>query len=458
MIGRTAQIAVLVFIVALMLHLFIFGYVGFDEPRNFYAVDSHGYVSIGMNLMRHSVFSSSQSSPFIPNLTRTPVYPFVLAIVFRVFGKQEIAVIVLQMLLSSLTASLTFLIADKLQFPTLASLIASFLVALDPTSVLHAHVLLTETLFTTVLVTFIWVLVHYWHTRRVHWLLLSSVVLAIATLTRPISLFLGFVLLPLFFMNAVQNGKQKWIRTVLARGLLFIFVYSVLVFVWVYRNYHVSDMITVSTISKTNLLYYRAADVLSEAENTSLEAAREIIQTEVEHVTAQEHLTPDEQADFEQKFALKIFLQYPFHTVMIIVKGIGRMLVGPGIATVCMFLDPANVSHKCSLGFWGMSIFQQATIVGQLVILGILYFGGLIGVMYLISQRRWWELYLLLITIIYFVLISAGPEAYSRFRIPIVPFLAILAGVGYEAILARWQRRSILRSTPDADFPGKIAR
>jgi hypothetical protein len=36
----------------------------------------------------------------------------------------------------------------------------------------------------------------------------------------------------------------------------------------------------------------------------------------------------------------------------------------------------------------------------------------------------------------YFVLLASGPEAYPRFRTPIAPLLAILAGVGWHHL--RW--------------------
>jgi hypothetical protein len=39
--------------------------------------------------------------------------------------------------------------------------------------------------------------------------------------------------------------------------------------------------------------------------------------------------------------------------------------------------------------------------------------------------------------LLYFIVVSAGPEAYSRFRVPIMPFLALYAGVGISALYAR---------------------
>ncbi len=45
-------------------------------------------------------------------------------------------------------------------------------------------------------------------------------------------------------------------------------------------------------------------------------------------------------------------------------------------------------------------------------------------------------LWLLAATVAYLVVISGGPEAYSRFRVPVTPLLGVLAAAG----LAAWRR------------------
>jgi hypothetical protein len=41
----------------------------------------------------------------------------------------------------------------------------------------------------------------------------------------------------------------------------------------------------------------------------------------------------------------------------------------------------------------------------------------------------------------YFVLVS-GPEAYARFRVPVMPFLAMLGGLGIEQVVV-WIRERV---------------
>jgi len=53
-----------------------------------------------------------------------------------------------------------------------------------------------------------------------------------------------------------------------------------------------------------------------------------------------------------------------------------------------------------------------------------------------ISERRWTAAVFLLVPVLYFMVVT-GPVGYGRYRIPIMPLLAVLAGLGVNALLAR---------------------
>jgi len=66
-----------------------------------------------------------------------------------------------------------------------------------------------------------------------------------------------------------------------------------------------------------------------------------------------------------------------------------------------------------------------------------------LAVLALIGLPYWWRAdrlaaALLMLTVTYFVMMSLGAEAYSRFRVPFLPLYAMLAGGG-AAELARWR-------------------
>ena len=60
-----------------------------------------------------------------------------------------------------------------------------------------------------------------------------------------------------------------------------------------------------------------------------------------------------------------------------------------------------------------------------------MYLGLLAGIALLIVQRRADLLIPIGAIAIYLVLVSSGPPAYSRFRAPVMPFFAVVAGYGY---------------------------
>jgi hypothetical protein len=45
------------------------------------------------------------------------------------------------------------------------------------------------------------------------------------------------------------------------------------------------------------------------------------------------------------------------------------------------------------------------------------------------------------LTLIAYFILTAGPEAYARFRVPVMPFIALLAGVGVHRLRARLGER-----------------
>jgi hypothetical protein len=87
--------------------------------------------------------------------------------------------------------------------------------------------------------------------------------------------------------------------------------------------------------------------------------------------------------------------------------------------------------------FRGMTSVQQFTLLWSIVTLGLLYLGAAIGVIHLIREQRWMQLVFVSIVILYLVGLSVGGESTYRFRAPITPLLAILAGVGYGMTICK---------------------
>lgn len=440
----------IIFGIALLLRLFVFVYV-VHEPRKFYTYDSDGYDRRALNLLSYGVFSSSEQPPFKPDLDRTPTYPVFLAAIFGVVGHIPAAAALVQILIGSLTVLLAYRVARDLKLSTTAALLAAGIVAIEPISAITTNRLLTETLFTFLAMASVWTVVRYWQTELARWLIAAAVLVALTSLTRPINQFLPIALLPLFVL-AAKHGRR---RRMFAAGVVFTLLSLALTYTWAYRNYLQTGLFTLSTISDTNLIYYRARAVLAEVENTSQDKAWQRLQAEIEQTAQAQNLTQAQKIDLQRERAIQIFKDHPLLTVTMTGKGLVRMMADPGYTIVCTMLDRTTTAFDCFPGkssmnepglfgkafgkFAQMTIVQQVALIWSALLLGVLYLGAAIGAIRLFRERQWLTLGLMLIMIGYYVGLSAGAEANSRFRIPAIPYLAILAGVGL-AWLLQWSR------------------
>jgi len=97
------------------------------------------------------------------------------------------------------------------------------------------------------------------------------------------------------------------------------------------------------------------------------------------------------------------------------------MLFGPGKALFEHFWGTSN-----SALIWTMMGWSELHLLIVYLLAALYTFRGR-------QPERW----LFLATIAYFCLLSAGPEAYSRFRVPFMPLFCIMAGLGVQAIPQR---------------------
>lgn len=443
--------AVILFIAALALtpRALLFLYVGHDEPRRFETYDTQGYVQPALNLLHHGVFSNKTEPPYDPYLLRTPAYPSLITALYWVFGESPVAVILSQLLLGTGSVLLTLLLARELGFGLRASGIAAAFVALDPVSTLLGNRLLSETLFTFLLLVFLVLLARHWNSGGWVSVVAASTFLAAAILTRPILQY--FVLLvPLLFLWLSTEAKRT---RVLVAGALFFLVSAALTGAWAYRNYRAAGLFTVSTISDSALFDYRAKLVLARAEGlTSEEAWGRLRQQLAEGIRHD----PDDEATRRRllrQLALDVFRRYPADTAAVVARGFVHILVDPGFSITCTLLDleslswdclpgeatmfQPNVAERALQGFLDMSRLQQGVLVWSCLLLGGLYLGAALGSLRLARERRWRALAFCLLVAAYLVGVTAGGQVNYRFRAPVLPLLAILAGCGYAAGVGR---------------------
>ena len=162
---------------------------------------------------------------------RPPLYPSMVAMTFKLFGVNNyIAICVVQAILSVFTMATTHRIASLLSGPW-AGAIAATIVGVYPSLLAFNCLLLSETLFTTLLTTAIYFSVKLQGTSKARFAIALGICLGLGALTRSIL----YVCAPpvLFFLMLTGHGsiKQRFLHTLTAFAFC-----SAIIAPWSYRN------------------------------------------------------------------------------------------------------------------------------------------------------------------------------------------------------------------------------
>ncbi|HEY6843347.1 MAG TPA: hypothetical protein VI391_04210 [Thermoanaerobaculia bacterium] len=341
-----------------------------------------------------------------PETLRTPAYPLLLV----VFGTHTLPVLILQHLLNVALAIAIYLFVASRTASRLAALTGAVYFAIDPPTVHYANKLLTETLFTTVL----FVLFLFALEKRSA--VASGLLIGVLILIRPIALF--------FWIPLAAMWPRKW-----GQMAAFVAFSLALPLAWAGRNKIETGAFTVSPIGTFNLLEHRAAAALAiedggddfkkdlAEEQKGLEDDVNATMQDALHVDNVGKLPASTRAPFYTKIALRVLVQHPVAVVEMTLRGIFVNLFDSDWDAIA---DVTTISPE--VVEWGLNALPVIAFVLATV-----------GTIALWRADRRLAL-LLIITIGYFIVISAGSEAESRFRVPVAPQLAIAAAFGVDAI------------------------
>ena len=442
-LGRAAGAPLLVLLVALLTRLAMVvgvahGPEWWDHP------DAGGFTTLARALLEWGEYADTGSLPFSSgpwrtDLFRPPAYPVLLAGIFAVVGWRPWAAIAVQVVMGAATAAVTVLLGRELRLPARVATGAGLLVALDPVNVGMVTVLLADTLFGLTLVLAAWLLAR--GRRAGHFGLLAGagIALAAAALARPVAQFLPALAAPLAWSPRLARRAP---RLALMGSLLLLVCGTLPLVGWAWRNEREAGYFGLSTVSDHNLLQYRAAVVLALAEGRDWGPVRQELQAAADASAPPGAI---DVARYGRGPAIAILRAHPRETALVTV-----------VSAVTVMLDPTYGRDVMSMPLWraiGTPGARALATPGEwrfyaayrlaLVALWLLALGGAIR---LAICRRWWALALLAGVAVYVVALSAGYEATGRFRAPIMPFLALLAASGADALAGvvackvRWMR------------------
>lgn len=431
--------------------------------------DGVGYEQIARNLLEGYGFSMEAAPPYLPDMIRTPGYPLFIAAIYWLFGYRPEMVTLAQNLLSLGLLLIGYLLAKRLFGPK-AAMFAAALMALDVGGIILANVTFTETLFIMLFVSATYCLFRSFDSPRgIDWMAGAGLLLGLATLVRPASLYLLIVLLPLIWWMMRYSWREKGIRTI-----IFGAVFLLMLAPWSYRNFRVFGSPNITLAVQSITLNIHASYIRAGLNHTTLAEEEPRIPEQVRQELGGRTVSALEMDELIRAKAVAEIMQHPGEYVLLYLKSIGLTLLLPNTNFLANALGILNqptgiiadmrtrslteniqvlleFSAHYLAGSPDQALFFITTVIEVLVTFvthGLAVVGTVIG---LRSERRAY-IVLLLVIIAYFFIIT-GPIGTGRYRLPAMPYLMMLAGYGLEQLQTWLQMRRRQKLQPDYSYP-----
>jgi 4-amino-4-deoxy-L-arabinose transferase-like glycosyltransferase len=417
--------------------------------------DSWQYHQIALNLLAGHGYSSEQQPPYEADVYRPPGYPGFLRLVYGWNGPAIPTAILLQILLSLGAILLTYhLVRAAGGSPRLANL-AALLLAIDPLSIVHANLLLTEIFSSLILLAALLLVARYWQSGSSAYLLLTGALFGAGILVHPMLVFLPLLLIAVPWLT----GRTRTYAHA-AYGLLAAVLGLAPALGWMARNQAVADYGGISCVAAVNLLKYKAAGVMADLHGTSREVERDRLTRECE-AELPPGATQGTKFRLWQRKGLAILRDHPLVFGKVFLKGILVELLGPDRDNLARFLYGEAVlgpDGKVLDTRIHQTVRDKPVLAWELIrylalaIQAATYLFLLVGLTAPAIRKQFHLLLLLLLPALYVMALTGGPEGEPRFRVIYMPFFCMAAAVG-AVVALDWI--ASLRQRSRTAFPGR---
>ncbi len=408
--------------------------------------DSVGYITLARTMLSDHRFALTATSA--PDVFRTPGYPAFLALLFSV-SSSLLIVPFAQLLLTAYAASLTYFIGVRF-FSRPVAIAAALLYLIDPIVFLHTWFALSETLFMALFLSGFYLMLL---TTKRHWLIplaLSGILIGLAILVRPIGLYMTPFI-------ALMGVVRYWPDTKkCAIGLLTILLCAFVVLVpWMIRNEHVAGHFALSPNGTYTLWYYDVAGFKAAEMGKSIDDVHADMFAEIG--------TSD--SDAQQSFAFTAqekavvraaILSQPFAYARYHVLSTAPFFFGTSIGTLYLELHDLGIlsgspqmyhtpTESLVRGDYAgviQSIFSNIPILLERLV-WLFAWLSLFAASWIYRRSRLIVFVLGTIALVGILALIAGPVANPRYRIPIEPFLFLIA-MDVVATFALWIRHRFI--------------
>jgi 4-amino-4-deoxy-L-arabinose transferase-like glycosyltransferase len=378
-----------------------------------------------------------------------PGYPAFWAGLHLLFDNRDEIVVLANIFGSLIIIALSYSIAKRL-FGAETALLTALLFSIDIASFAYSVQAMSETPFTFFLLIMILAGVRFFTGKgNGKWVCSLGTALAGATLVRSVSYYLILPILVILLAWTLPRQSLKNISANLGLALIpFLFSVGAVQF-YTYTQF---GSWAYTTIGGFNMYYYRAAAIVALRNNVPLDDVRNQFTDELNRYRQEHPIVSNwnvfQVSDWMMAQGMAIVRQCPVELVRTEFNGIIPMMLGGGDGPLLRMLNIPVVTVEDHETFDALKNFQFAvffkrfasstslvSFIFAIFYLSLIYSGALFWMVGVIRTRRTAIVHLFLwVVILYFIIVSAGPEANSRFRVPITPVLAIYAAAGWRSI------------------------
>lgn len=363
------------------------------------------YDTIGWNIAQGLGYSMESEPPYIPSAYRPPVYTYLLALIYKIFGHSYLAVKIFQAILGSFTCILTYIIAKKV-FNRFTALMSSLLSAVYPAFLLYSNQILMEVTITFLVVLCVYLFIGAIEQQSVRSQLLFGASIGLASLCKPVMLlFPVFAIIGILFIYSDR-------RTAFLHNGIMLSAFLIILTPWTIRNYIVFD----------ELLPVVAKGMGSE-------------------IWQGKYLVDEELDDFDMEIRGRVYEMKDSLTVGLDLIEAEKKLFRLGIEYIIDHpLEFTNTMGRKMVKLWKHPIGATRTLPKYSVMLAelfiFLYYIMLIfAIIGIYLSKKYLHLALpMIIIIIYFTLLHGFLHAINRYRVPVLPFIIIFSSFAFTAL------------------------
>jgi 4-amino-4-deoxy-L-arabinose transferase-like glycosyltransferase/Flp pilus assembly protein TadD len=355
---------------------------------------------------------------------RAPFYSYFLGLIYFLTGDSIALARLAQLLIGAFTPVLTYLIARKTFDKTIA-VVASILVLFCSDLVYFEGELLLESLVVTLVLLVWYAYLRYRESPRWHWLALSGLAAGLAVITRPNAGLLSPIMIYLLWLDRPKAPKS--IPT--SQIALFLAVMFVPVALVLAHNLTRSQpAFTIATQGGINFYIGNNKDADGVSAVMPGKLGNDWQYDDLEYQAEQalgRQLRPAEVSDYYYRLALDNIAADPLHWLALETKKLYLIFSGSDIS-----------NNRNLIAFRAQFASLKALPIGMAVLAPL----GLVGMVIGFRRSR------LTKGMIAFVLLYAFSFVLyfvnSRFRLPILPFLAVLSAIALVEVYRRLRARS----------------